>query len=368
MIARRTRSALQRIARRRLCTTAAQPPPQPAFIVDVDVSNYHAVLGDPRPVILDCWAEWCEPCKQLTPALEQYATQAKGSVLLAKLDVEANKEIAGELQIKVLPTVFGIHAGKLIDKFEGLPEQNDLVSFVGKLISAAGATMPPAPVSAEEAASDPASIYAATMPALRSGAMTPDAAGAELERVIALIATKAEEELAAGKTRRKMLSDEDKAEKTVEAQARCGLAEIALAQGDVAGAESVIAALREHVDSSPKTLAFVLVIPEVENTTAMVAIASTAARATAPVDELRARCDADATDREAALCLGAALVASQGAGGHREASEILLKLVKVERGEKAEAQHGKALLLELMKLVDRDERLRISKKLANLLF
>ena len=198
--------------------------------------------------------------------------------------------------------------------------------------------------------------------------MTPDAAGAELERVIALIATKAEEELAAGKTRRKMLSDEDKAEKTVEAQARCGLAEIALAQGDVAGAESVIAALREHVDSSPKTLAFVLVIPEVENTTAMVAIASTAARATAPVDELRARCDADATDREAALCLGAALVASQGAGGHREASEILLKLVKVERGEKAEAQHGKALLLELMKLVDRDERLRISKKLANLLF
>ena len=91
-----------------------------------------------------------EPCKQLT-ALEQYATQAKGSVLLAKLDVEANKEIAGELQIKVLPTVFGIHAGKLIDKFEGLPEQNDLVSFVGKLISAAGATMPPAPVSAEEA-------------------------------------------------------------------------------------------------------------------------------------------------------------------------------------------------------------------------
>ena len=49
-------------------------------IVDVTVANYQAVLGEQRPVILDAWAEWCGPCKQLTPALEKYAEQAGGAI------------------------------------------------------------------------------------------------------------------------------------------------------------------------------------------------------------------------------------------------------------------------------------------------
>ena len=336
-------------------------------IVDVTVANYQAVLGEQRPVILDAWAEWCGPCKQLTPALEKYAEQAGGAILLAKLNVDDNKEIAESLNIKVLPTVFGIYQGKLVDRFEGVPEPTALVAFVGKLIDAAGSVAAPAPDADAGASDDPAVIYTATMDALRRGGMAPAAAEEELKRAIALLEKKTEDAVAEGKPRRKILSDEDKADTTVGAQARCGLVEIALVEGAVEEAHAQITALRDA--HRTKTLDFVLTIPEVERTTAMTSIAMVAAKsAGASVEELRARVESDGEDRAAALVLGAALVATRGQAGHAEAADVLLRLVKQERGEAAEAQHGKALLLQLITLVERDEKMRISKKLANLLF
>src|ERR1700760_2604690 len=75
------------------------------------------------PVIIDLWAEWCGPCKQLSPVLEKLATEAAGDWVLAKVDVDANPRLAQALQVQSIPMVVAVIGGQLVDGFLGaLPE------------------------------------------------------------------------------------------------------------------------------------------------------------------------------------------------------------------------------------------------------
>ena len=88
------------------------------------------------PVIVDFWAPWCGPCKQLTPILEKVVNDKNGKVILAKINIDENQEIAGQLNVRSIPTVYGFVEGKPIDAFQGAQPESKIIEMVNKLIDA----------------------------------------------------------------------------------------------------------------------------------------------------------------------------------------------------------------------------------------
>ena len=98
-----------------------------SFMADViDASKTH-------PVIVDFWATWCGPCKQLGPALEKAVKAAKGAVKLVKVDVDKNPRIAAQLRVQSIPTVYAFVDGQPVDGFTGAVPDGQLKSFIDRL-------------------------------------------------------------------------------------------------------------------------------------------------------------------------------------------------------------------------------------------
>lgn len=92
------------------------------------------------PVIVDFWATWCGPCKQLGPALEKVVREARGAVRMVKIDVDKNQELAAQLRIQSVPTVYAFANGRPVDGFTGAQSESQLRAFVQRLTK--GATQP----------------------------------------------------------------------------------------------------------------------------------------------------------------------------------------------------------------------------------
>ena len=110
--------------------------------IDVDMNNFMAevVEGSSKlPVVVQFWAPWCGPCKQLGPTLEKVVAAAKGKVKMVRVNIDDNQQIAQQLRVQSVPTVYAFVDGQPVDGFSGAQPESTLIQFIEK-ISALGGT------------------------------------------------------------------------------------------------------------------------------------------------------------------------------------------------------------------------------------
>src|SRR6202521_475410 len=91
-----------------------------------------------QPVLVDFWAPWCGPCKQLAPALEKAVAATRGKVKLTKVDIDQNPDLAQALRIQSIPTVYAFFQGRPVDAFQGALPDSQVKQFVDRLAAQGG--------------------------------------------------------------------------------------------------------------------------------------------------------------------------------------------------------------------------------------
>jgi putative thioredoxin len=251
-----------------------------AFMADViEASN-------DTPVVVDFWAPWCGPCKQLMPALERVVKGAGGKVKMVKINIDENPGVAGQLGVRSIPAVFAFKGGQPVDGFMGGQPESELEKFVGRL---AGDV-------------DPAEESQSLVDRGRDSLAAGDAGGAAQDFAQALSL------------------DENNA------SARAGLAQIYLDSGNEGGAAELIKGTPEAILEHPEIVAI--------RSKLTLAEAAPEPDAEDPTLELAAAVEAKPDDLDARLELAKAYAAT---GRNAEAVEHLLYSIAKNRAHNGEA-------------------------------
>ncbi|PVD11482.1 co-chaperone YbbN [Streptomyces sp. CS207] len=110
------------------------------LVIDVDEARFESDVlqrSTEVPVVIDFWAEWCEPCKQLSPVLERLAVEYNGRFLLAKIDVDANQMLMQQFGVQGIPAVFAVVAGQALPLFQGAASETQIRQTLDQLVQVA---------------------------------------------------------------------------------------------------------------------------------------------------------------------------------------------------------------------------------------
>ncbi|MGP4000197.1 tetratricopeptide repeat protein [Streptomyces sp. 8N706] len=158
------------------------------LVLDVDEAGFEQDVlqrSTEVPVVIDFWAEWCEPCKQLSPLLERLAQEYAGRFVLAKVDVDANQMLFQQFGVQGIPAVFAVVAGQALPLFQGAAPESQIRQLLDQLIQAAeqrfgivGAPIEPGAAEAEAPAAEPVGPYDTALAAAHEALDAGDLGGA----------------------------------------------------------------------------------------------------------------------------------------------------------------------------------------------
>ena len=286
--------------------------------IDVNMDNFMAEVIDgsaKMPIVVQFWAPWFGPCKQLGPLLEKVVAAAKGKVKMVRINIDKNQQIAQQMRVQSVPTVYGFFNGQPVDGFAGAQPESTLKQFIDKLLAAGG-----------------------------SG---PDIA-AMVEAANSLLETQ-DYDNAMAQYHEIMAADPESPD------GLAGMIRCMIGMKDIDGAREIVDQLDDEFRDKP---AMVIAINSLE-------LAEKAAGAAGGLAQARAAVDADPNDLAARQELALALFAT---GEQAESMEQLLESIRIDRAWNDAA--ARMQLLEFFKTLGPANRdvMAARRKLSTLLF